>query len=160
MKEIPLGQSGFFAKVDDEDFRWLSLFPWRLQVSGMGQMTAAFGRRISGKMTMFLMHRMILGITNSKVQVDHINGDSLDNRRTNLRICNNQQNNFNKGRRKDNTSGSTGVRWHKQAQKWHARISLNGRETSLGLFDSKEDAIAARLDAVIQHHGDFAHIEN
>jgi hypothetical protein len=157
MKEIPLGKSGFFAKVDDADFRWLSQWNWYFGIPRSGKGKPHAYRQIgpAKKRISILMHRLIMGVTNPKVQVDHINGDALDNRRGNLRLCSNQQNNFNKGRRKDNSSGFIGVRWHKRAQKWNARISLDGKEKSLGLYASIFDAIDARDKAVAESHGAF-----
>lgn len=80
-------------------------------------------------------------------QIDHINHDKLDNRINNLRVVTNKENNRNRGRATNNTSGHTGVSWHKRDQKWLASIVVDDKKKNLGRFDSKDDAIAARANA-------------
>lgn len=87
---------------------------------------------------------------------DHINKNELDNRRENLRKCTHQQNDFNRDLYKNNTSGFTGVIWVKQIQKWQAAIMLNRKTIYLGVFNNKEDAIKARLQAENKYFGEFA----
>jgi len=79
--------------------------------------------------------------------IDHINGITDDNRIVNLRVVTNQENMRNKSMRLSNTSGFTGVYWHKPNGRWQARINVNGRGKSLGLFDTIEEAAAARVAA-------------
>ena len=81
--------------------------------------------------------------------IDHLNGDRLDNRIVNLRDATHLENSLNSAMQANNTSGHNGVGWHKQRQKWRARIVLNGEEKHLGLFDSIDDAVAARQKAQI-----------
>ena len=88
--------------------------------------------------------------------LDHINGDRLDNRLKNLRPVSKRENNFNKKMRGDNTSGVIGVRWHKQRHKWNARIALDGKERSLGMYDNIEAAREARLKAELQYFGEYS----
>lgn len=87
-------------------------------------------------------------------EIDHINGSRFDNRWQNLRHVTRKENAKNNAMRCDNTSGVTGVVWHRQAQKWWARIGTK----SLGTFDSLEDARAVRLaaqadDGYTERHG-------
>jgi hypothetical protein len=82
-------------------------------------------------------------------QIDHINGVKSDNRISNLRDVHNIENSRNRSRRQDNTSGHTGVVWHKTVGKWIANIGVNGRLKYIGVFDRKEDAVAARKAAEI-----------
>lgn len=80
--------------------------------------------------------------------VDHINGDRLDNRWSNLRLVDRQTNLRNAGVRSDNTSGQPGVSYAKDRKKWHAYINSDkGRRTSLGHFDTHEEAVVARVSA-------------
>jgi len=82
-----------------------------------------------------------------KDQVDHINHITTDNRIANLREVTNQENHRNASLSKNNTSGVTGVYWHKQIKKWLASIHVDYKKTHLGCFDKFEDAIAARKKA-------------
>lgn len=83
--------------------------------------------------------------------VDHKNRIRHDDRWENLRHATRQCNARNSNKRSDNTSGITGVTWHKTAQKWQARIEISGKGFSLGLFQSKHDAAKARWQAEIKH---------
>lgn len=88
--------------------------------------------------------------------VDHIDGNGLNNRRSNLRLATKSQNMMNQGARKDNTSGYKGVRWDKERKKWLAQIRINGVNKHLGRFSSKEEAYHAYCEAAKHYHGDFA----
>lgn len=104
------------------------------------------------------MHRLILNAPEN-MEVDHINGNRLDNRRENLRLCNSSQNKCNRGPRKDNKSGYKGVSWHGQRQKWTVRIKTPyGKYLSLGLYDDKKEAAMAYNKASVEYHGEFAFI--
>ncbi len=98
----------------------------------------------------YLVHRLIfLYMTGDypKGVVDHINGNASDNRWENLRDVTHQENCKNQVIGKDNTSGVPGVSFHKVTQKWRAQISTNGKIIYLGLYETKDEAIAARLEA-------------
>lgn len=83
--------------------------------------------------------------------IDHINHNTSDNRIVNLRIVNKKENQHNASIRKDNTSGFTGVTWHKVANKWMAQICIDGTRKNLGYFTNLNDAISARQDANIKY---------
>lgn len=87
------------------------------------------------------LHRWLMNCEQDKV-IDHINHNTLDNRRCNLKICTNLENQQNK---RNNTSGCVGVRWHSQGKKWNARIVINSKEISLGMFNTYDEAVNARL---------------
>lgn len=93
-------------------------------------------------------------------QVDHINGDGLDNRKSNLRICNGSQNRCNKGKPKNNTSGYKGVTWHTPNKKWVAQIAVNGKHSYIGSFKTKEEAAKAYNKKAKELHGEFARLNN
>ena len=98
----------------------------------------------------FKAHRVIWAIHHGywpDDQIDHINGDRTDNQLANLRSVSNEENQRNKGRRSDNTSGATGVYWDGRRSKWCAQIKTNGRNRTLGRFDNVADAISARRRA-------------
>ena len=141
MKTIPLSQ-GQFAIVDDEDFEELNQFRW---YAGWARNTHSFyaKRKLrwrNGKQVMELMHRRILGLERGdKRHGDHLNHTTLDNRRSNLRIVTNQENQHNRR--------GKGFSWNKQNKKYKARITVNGIERYLGLFDTPAEARAAYLEA-------------
>ena len=82
-----------------------------------------------------------------KDQIDHINRNRSDNRIANLREVTNKQNNQNKSKRSDNTSGHSGVCWHKRISKWQVKIRHNYKQISLGYFTTLEEAVSARKAA-------------
>lgn len=88
--------------------------------------------------------------------VDHINGNPSDNRMINLRPASTTENVRNQRRRIDNTSGHKGISWSKKSKKWYAYINVDKRMIALGLFASKEEAIAVRRAAAKQFFGEFA----
>ena len=119
--------------VDDADHEWLSRFHWQASE----QLCVA--TRAKGERKGILIHRMILNAP-AHLEVDHINGNRLDNRRENLRLVTSSQNKMNRGPRKDCKSGIKGVSWHKQNSKWVARIKIDGKYKHLGQFETKEEA--------------------
>jgi hypothetical protein len=82
--------------------------------------------------------------------VDHIDGNGLNNSFANLRLVTQHENLKNQRLRKDNTSGVCGVTWDASAQKWHAQIGVSGKSRSLGRFADFEQAVRARADAASQ----------
>lgn len=103
---------------------------------------------------MILMHRAILGASDG-VYVDHINGNKLDNRRSNLRIATPQQSAYNTT--KPNKNGYRGVTLHAgRAKPYQASIHLNGRKKSLGYYATAREAAAAYDAAALLHQGEFA----
>lgn len=102
------------------------------------------------------IHRLIMGVTNKNIVVDHINHNGLDNRKSNLRICTNSQNICNCLTSKNNKSGYKGVYWSKERKKWCAQITINNKTKGLGRYDTIEEAIEARKKAAKEYYGEFA----
>lgn len=92
-----------------------------------------------------------------KNEVDHRDGNTLNNRFDNLRRATHAQNGHNTGLRRNNTSGVKGVTWDSARGRWQASITMNSKMVHLGRFDVFEDAVAARRAAETEYHGDFAH---
>lgn len=151
MKEIQLTQDKM-AIVDDEDFEWLSKYKWHYQNKGYAERNRSIHL---GKHKTILMHREILQVPDG-MESDHINGNRLDNRRANLRICTRGENGKNLRKHVDNTSGFKGVSWHKRAKKWIAQITINYKYVYLGLFDDKQVAACAYDKATCKLHREFA----
>lgn len=100
------------------------------------------------------LHRIIMQEAN--LFVDHVNGNKLDNRASNLRICTNADNLKNRVKlSSSNTSGILGVRFRKDRNKWYAEIQVNNQKHYLGSYINKEDAIKARLKAEIEYFGEY-----
>jgi hypothetical protein len=155
-KEIQLTR-GAVALVDDADYEWLSAWNWRL-ITTPKLYAGRSGPRSASKRETILMHRLIAAAP-AGYDVDHINGDRLDNRRANLRICLHAENQRNMQARSDKrTSLFKGVNWASDRGKWRSRLVLNGQEVFDKYFDSEEDAARARDDAAILHHGQFARL--
>lgn len=153
VKEIKLTK-GLISIVDEEDFEVINHFKWRAQ-KARGKFYAAREDYSNGKRTV-LMHRAIINAPNN-LEVDHINGDTLDNRRVNLRLATTQQNQFNKKYPyKNNKLGIKGVYWHKKCNKYQASIRHNHRTIYLGLFESSTDADKAYRDGETKYFGNFA----
>ena len=146
MKEIPLTR-GKVAIVDDDAYEELSKYRWYCTNKGYATRTA---RPRFGKRHEILMHRVIMQ-TPARMEIDHINGNPLDNRRENLRVCKHSENLKNMKRYSNNTSGFKGVSWYKRDNKWKTEIMINGKSTYLGLFDDKRVAAQAYDDAAKEH---------
>lgn len=160
MKEIPLTQ-GKVALVDDEDYDSLIGFYWQAKRTRNGKVWYASrtGRADSGtRTTGILMHRQILGLTDRKQQVDHENGNGLDNQKDNLRVATCSQNHFNRERYSNNLSGYKGVyiRPKRCHRPWHARIQVNKKNIHIGYFHTAKEAALAYDEAAREHHGEFA----
>ena len=104
-----------------------------------------------------LLHRFIIDCPQDKV-ADHINHDTLDNRRENLRQCTRAENCRNSVKPKHNTSGFKGVTWDKEKNKWKAHISVDSREIHLGYFESLGDAYEKYIEASNKYHGEFGRV--
>ena len=101
----------------------------------------------NGKKTNLKFHRLILKAKGYNEKVDHINHNTLDNRKSNLRICTNQQNSFNHKVHSNSSTGYSGITYIKERNKYRARIFINKKGIHLGYFENLEDAIQARRNA-------------
>lgn len=152
-RKIPLTQ-GQFALVDAEDFERISKFKWYAhKKNGVFYAMRMVGGRKNRKM--IPMHAEIMN-TPKGMETDHRDGNGLNNRQNNLRVCTHAENSRNKGKHRDNTSGYKGVYWHKQIKRWIARIMVNGKAIHLGSFINKESAHRSYLKNCRKYHGEFA----
>jgi hypothetical protein len=152
-KTIPLTR-GLVTVVDAADYEWLSRWKWQVTYScGMPYVVRGSGKNKDG---MIRMARAILGLTKGdRRYADHINRNTLDNRRSNLRIVTSSQNCWNSVKHRNNTSGYKGVYWHKRTGTWMVRIRVNYKRLFLGHFSSLEDAANAYREAVAKYHGEY-----
>lgn len=110
-------------------------------------------------------HRLVMGVTDPSVQVDHKNHPprhehKKDNRKSNLEIVTRSENSQNRSLALNNTSGVVGVSWNKREQAWKAYIKINQKQIHLGTFYNKEDAIKARKEAEIKYFGEHRYDVN
>ena len=147
---IPLTQ-GKVAIVDAEDYEWLSKNKWHAANTG-----GKFYACRSIKQRTISMHRVIMGEPKGMV-VDHIDGNSLNNRRCNLRSCTTAQNICNQ-RPKGGTSKYKGVCFQKRENKWKAKIRFNGKGIHIGNFDEEIDAAKAYDKKANELFGEFAYL--
>jgi hypothetical protein len=145
--DIPLTR-GFVALVDDSDLPTLLPFKWHTTSGGYA------ATRLPGTRQYIYMHRLLLQAGPDDL-VDHIDGNTLNNTRANLRIVDDCQNQWNR-KAQANASGYKGVCWHNEKQKFYARIQANGHRTFLGYFQTAEAAAQAYADAARHLFGEYA----
>lgn len=160
MKEIPLGKSGKFTLVDDEDYEELSKYKWHITYYGYAARQVPHPT-ITGRQTHFFMHRHLLGLTyGDPRQGDHRDMDKLNNQRANLRICNRAQNCSNRKKHPRNSSGYKGVRRiDRKRNPWMAFISSGRKRIHIGVFKTAEEAYEAYCKAAKELHGEFANLD-
>lgn len=153
MKEIKLTR-GKSAIIDDDDFEELSKYRWC--DDGRGYAT----RHViapSGEPKSMKMHIQIAGLQKG-LQIDHIDGNPLNNRRENLRHVTGSQNQYNQKSNRGGSSQYKGVSWHKQIKKWTARIKAEGKTKNLGCFKAEEDAARAYNKIAKETWGEYARL--
>ena len=160
MRKIPITK-GLAAIVDDDDYEKLRQYNW----SYHGRGYAARGFHKDGKLVIVKMHQAVMGKTPEGYVIDHINGNKLDNRKTNLRLVTIQQNTFNSSARqmvagKPCRSRYKGVHWRDERGKWVSRITKDGKHYYLGLFDTEVQAAAAYNNAAKSLFGDYAKLND
>ncbi len=135
--------------IDAEDYDRIRKYKWYTK-NNHGH-TRALNTQVG------YLSRFIMGVTDPKIQVDHINHDTLDNRKRNLRLCSHPENQRNMTvNRKNNVSGYKGVHWDRRRNKWSVQIKINGSNIYIGSFNSKEQAALAYNQAAIKFHKEFA----
>ena len=158
MKEIQLTQ-GKVALVDDEDYEYLNQWKWCLRGTGLGKFYAIRGFSKSKKSNKgsISLHRQLMKPEKGYV-IDHLDGNTLNNQKHNLRICTQSQNCSNQKISKSNTSGYKGVIYSQPSNKYYARITFNKKFLHLGSYIDPKDAARAYNEAAIKYHGEFANL--
>jgi len=150
LRYIPLTR-GLFAIVDAADYEWLSRHRWTAQGGGKPY---ACRRPTTGTIW---MHRLIMQAPDGMV-VDHIDGNSLNNRRSNLRICTPRQNTANRAKTRNGTSRFKGVHFCTRDRKWRAQIGVDGERRFIGDFDDEVEAARAYDRKAAELFGEFAYL--
>ncbi len=136
-------RDGEKSRLSAKDFARFKNHRWLKNADGY----VAHYLRIGKKATCVLLHRLVVKATKGQ-QVDHLNGDKLDNRRCNLRITSRTVNQLNSKLPSTNTSGYRGVTWNKRCKKWQSQFNRNGVFEYLGVFDDIKEAHEAYERAV------------
>lgn len=159
MKEIRLTK-GKVALVDDRDFEELSEYKWHYHGDGDGlKFYAARNKRIENGRYKIRMHSQIMGLEKgSKLQVDHVDGNTLNNCRSNLRVVTNQQNQRNTKKHIKKSSEYKGIYYNRERQKWYARIMVDSKYIWLGSFLCELEAAKAYNEAATKHFGEYANL--
>jgi hypothetical protein len=159
MKKIALTR-GFESLVDDEDYDKLNKYKWYCNKRGYAVRSDYSGSKTSN----VKMHRFIMN-TPFGMETDHINGDKLDNRRSNLRICTHSQNSKNRKINSNSSCGLKGVTRYVAKlpsgnlyKSWVAAICLNGKRIYIGSFKTPELAHEAYVKKSLELHGEFSRI--
>jgi len=147
---------GYEAVIDADKAEFIGQWNWHASPS-RSNVYALRSTEIKGKYIGFRMHRVLIGAPDH-LHVDHINGDSLDNRIENLRLVTNHQNCFNRKINSNSTSGLKGVTWNKKDQRWRAQIRFDGEKIFLGNYKCPNEAYAAYCKASADLHGEFGRI--
>lgn len=157
MKEIVLNHNQI-ALVDDDMFDTLLQWKWHYSPNGYAARQQQIGHGYyTRRFKKIYMHRVVAG-TPDGMLTDHINGNKLDNRRINLRHVNDQQNNWNLGKNRQNTSGYIGVSHDSRDGGWEAYTSLNRQKIHIGYFSTAIDAAEARDSFVLCLKGEYARL--
>ena len=149
--KIILTNSNKEALIDIEDIEKISNFTWRLDTNGY--VVCPLYNEVSKKYDLIgRLHRIIMDCPKGYI-VDHINGNKLDNRKDNLRICTQSDNTKNHVIGKNNTSGYSGIIYNKDNKNWRVRIG----DKEIGSFFNFEDAVIARKDAEEKYFGEYSY---
>lgn len=159
MKKIYLPSFKVYTLVDDEDLEILSKHTWGMY-HGYVQRSYMVGRNpINGKQInrSCTIHRVVMNAPKGTM-IDHINGDKLDNRKINLRLCTNAQNQWNRGATRTSKTGFKGVYYCKRDKKWIARLGYMGKYFNLGSYTTALEAAKAYNGEVPKYHGEFGYL--
>lgn len=148
---------GKWTILDTQDYYRYACFKWC--IGGDKDNLYAVRGQLNGPvdMKMVRLHRLIMAAPKGLL-VDHHNGDSLDNRRANLRLATNSQNQFNRRKRENTTSRFKGVYFHKVHRKWAAQITIRGKRIFLGYFHSEIKAARTYDKTARKYHKEFARL--
>ncbi len=157
MKKIELTK-GYEAIVDDEDFERVNQYKWHAFERRDKKVVyaARTDHTPEGDKTIRL-HRFIMNAPKD-MQVDHVSGNGLDNRRVNLRNCTNSDNQKNREKNKNNTTGYKGVTLNKRLRKFIPQITVNGENLYLGCYMTAKEAALAYNIAAKKYFGKFARL--
>jgi hypothetical protein len=158
LRQIPISQ-GKITIVDDEDYGVLVLYKWYAlnPYDDLWYAWRSIRHPVKGTRTTSRMHREIMGASSFQ-EIDHKNGNGLDNRKENLRVVTRLQNLWNSRSRIGSTSVYKGVSWDTARDKWCAKIRICGTLHHLGYFENEMTAAMAYDEAAKQNFGEYARL--
>jgi hypothetical protein len=147
---------GKYAMVDVEDFERLNQYKWHCSHYGYAKRAVPNRTGKGRKQVIVYMHKLLCPVPEGKI-ADHINRNSLDNRKANLRPATQKQNVWNrKFIRKGGKTRYNGIRWDKNREKWQVRLTINGRRKSFGYYADEIEAAKAYDMAAKIYRGKYA----
>ena len=150
---------GFSVVIDDEDKNAISNYNWQVNdYSSERIYFYVYKRENQNKRKKIYLHRFIMKAVGGNI-VDHINGNTLDCRKINMRITDRTGNARNSRIGKNNISGYKGVSWAKNARKWRVRIMFENKYKHIGYFETKEEAYSSYCESSKKYHGEFGRVE-
>lgn len=161
MKSVHL-PGGYVAFVDDDLWPLVRLYTWHVAKSRNTYYAWTNVRHPEKEELAYTrkgMHQLVMGTQlGDGQQIDHVDGNGLNNQRSNLRFATTQQNMANRQAMSGGSSSYKGVHWDKRTQKWRAQISVNGKQRHLGVFTDELEAAQAYDKAALEAHGEFARL--
>ena len=151
--QVFLDNSEKYFLIDKEDYDKIYQYYWFF--NDQGYVVSHYGDNNK----LVRLHRIIMNVYDESIDVDHIHGKETrnDNRKSNLRLCEQQQNSMNHAINKRNTSGATGVSFDKQTNKWVVHITFKMKTIKIGRYDNFEDAVKARKEAEEKYFGEWSY---
>lgn len=137
--------------IDTEDWEKVKHYRWHITYL-LNKCYVYADKQENYKRTHLLLHRLIMKVNSTNIEIDHHFGNTLDNRKSELRLCTRKENSRNSQTRKNSFSGFKGVSWHAQNKKWRVRI----QKKYIGCFDSKKEAAKAYNEKAKELFGIFA----
>jgi WD40 repeat protein len=155
---------GHDVMLDDEDVNFVQSHKWQIDSAWKRGKIYFFYNdhyyKEDGKRTTYhkFLHRLLMG-TPVGLVTDHIDGNTLNCQKSNMRICTQDENNKNIKMPNTNTSGYKGVSWHKGHKKWRADIHVDGHQVSLGIYDDPKKAYEVYCAAKKKYHGPYGRVD-
>ena len=150
---------GYRVIIDDDDWDKVKMYRWHVDQVYLRRSGNYYFRTRpykNGQRITLVLHKYVKGVSPEGMYIDHINRNTLDNRKENLRFVTPQQNKYNQKTRKDNTSGYKGVGVQTHCKRYIVRIVYGGKRHSLGTFDSPEDGARVYDKKALEVFGEYA----
>ena len=150
--------------IDGNDMALVGEYQWYAHKSSRNKRNNYYVQctlpTVDGKQKTLLLHRVIMGITDPKVQVDHVDMNSLNNCRLNLRVATHSENRCNQIAYSNSKTGIKDIYWHKRENKYRVQIKINGKQKQYGSFNTIQEAVVRRDELLPLLHKEFANTKD